>query len=182
MLIRAFQRFREKAIYEDRIMRKVRSFVDHRVHAFDCAACGGAQVVVGSDARVGLCHAFLGSGRTFVGSIYDENFVPEQHSLWREWSLRSPLNMPECTGCRCLGICGGGCPANDPDDNIWRISEAFCAHSRTILDWLIWDLFEQTLRTQSEPRQETYQQAGAARRSAAESLHGPACGILTTAP
>ena len=142
LLIRAFERFRETGVYEDRIMRKLSAFVERRVYPFDCAACGGTQLVVSADGKVGLCPAFLGSGKTFVGDVYDETFIPEQHQVWHEWSMRSPLNIPECTNCSCLGICGGGCPANNPND-IWEVGQGFCAHSRTILNWLIWDLFDQ---------------------------------------
>ena len=141
-LIRGFKRFRQIGVYEDRMMRKVRSFVEHRVYPFDCAACGGAQIVVAPDGRVGICHAFLGSGKTFVGHVSDERFFPEKDPIWTEWSVRSPINIPECKNCECLGICGGGCPANNPD-NLWVTEQGFCAHSRVILNWLIWDLLDQ---------------------------------------
>jgi uncharacterized protein len=140
LLLRAFERFRERGIFEDRIMRKVRAFVEAKPYPFDCAACGGAQIVVAPDGRVGICHALLGEGKTFVGTIYDATFIPEDHLLWKEWSRRSPLNMPECKACPCLGICGGGCPVNSTED-IWSLDGGFCAHAKVILQWLIDDLF-----------------------------------------
>jgi len=149
LLIRAFEHFRERGIYEDRIMRKVRAFVEHRVYPSDCAACSGAQVVIAPDGNVGICHAFLGSRKTFIGSVFDNTFVPEEHEIWREWSKRSPLNMAKCSDCSCLGICGGGCPANTPND-IWEVSVGFCSHAHTILEWLIWDLFDQAQKHSAE--------------------------------
>lgn len=143
LLIQAFKKFRDTGIYEDRIMRKVRAFAEQRVYPFDCAACGGSQVVVAPDGEVGICHAYLGSRQTFVGSVHDDAFIPEKHKVWQEWSRRSPLNISSCSKCSCLGICGGGCPAAQPDD-IWQVAEGFCAHARTVLSWLIWDLFEKT--------------------------------------
>ena len=149
LLIQAFKTFRERGIYEDRIMRKVRAFAEQRVYPFDCAACGGHQVVVAPDGQVGICHAYLGSRHTFVGSVHDRTFIPEEHEVWREWSRRSPLNIPICSKCSCLGICGGGCPTAQPDD-IWQVTEGFCAHARTVLSWLIWDLFEHTRKESTD--------------------------------
>ncbi len=45
VLLQAFVRFREAGIFEDRIMRKVRAFAEGKPYPFDCAACGGAQIL-----------------------------------------------------------------------------------------------------------------------------------------
>ena len=37
-IIKAFQVFRERGIYEDRIMRKVNAFIERNVWPFDCGA------------------------------------------------------------------------------------------------------------------------------------------------
>jgi uncharacterized protein len=144
LLLQAFSEFREHGIFEDRIMRKVRAFAEAKPYPFDCAACGGAQMVVAPDGQIGICHALLGTRETFVGSVTDRAFAPENHPVWLEWSRRSPLNMPECQGCRCLGICGGGCPVNGTN-GIWGLDRGFCVHAQTILEWLVWDVFHHEL-------------------------------------
>lgn len=142
LLIKAFCHFRQTGAYEDRVMRKVRSYIEGKPYPFDCAACGGAQVVVAPDGQVGICHAFLGQRRDFAGNVCDLAFRPENHRIWKEWSARSPLSIRECRSCACLGICGGGCPANNPE-NIFQLDRGFCTHAKTLLEWLVWETFEQ---------------------------------------
>ncbi len=141
-LLKAFERFRKDGIYEDRIMRKIQAFVAGKPYAFDCAACGGAQIVVAPDGSLGICHALLGDKATFVSNVFERNFIPEHHPVWQEWSKRSPLNIVDCLRCECLGICGGGCPVNN-HENIWKLDKGFCEHAITILNWMVWDVFTQ---------------------------------------
>jgi uncharacterized protein len=145
LLLQAFRRFRDEGIFEDRIMCKVRACAEAKPYPFDCAACGGAQVVVAPDGQVGICHALLGKRETFVGTMNDPGFFPEDHPVWAEWSRRSPLNMPECKDCWCLGICGRGCPVNG-SSGIWGMDKGFCIHAQTILEWLIWDVYQHELQ------------------------------------
>lgn len=143
-IIKSFEIFRKKGIYEDRIMRKVKSFVDGKVHLFDCAACGGNQLVFAPDGSIGICHGFLGTKNYFSGSIFDPDFSPEKNQDFLEWSKRSPVNMEECQDCPALGICGGGCPFNayQQEKNIWALDKRFCIHAKMTLEWLIWDLYQ----------------------------------------
>ncbi|MBU0530933.1 radical SAM protein [Patescibacteria group bacterium] len=145
-IIKAFQRFRQLGIVEDRIMRKIDSFVKGEVYAFDCGATGGGQLVVAPDGRIGICHGYLGTGKYFSGHVNDASYDPLQDPGIQEWSRRSPLNMTACHNCSALGICGGGCPmyADDLKGNIWELDERFCIHAKTTLEWMIWDLYEQS--------------------------------------
>lgn len=43
-IVEAFKKFRTMGVYEDRAMRKVKAFVEHRPHFQDCAAEGGQSV------------------------------------------------------------------------------------------------------------------------------------------
>ena len=146
-LIRAYKVFREKGIYEDRMMRKVKSFVDSSVYYFDCGACGGNQIVVAPDGQVGICHGFLGNREYFVSHVTDEDFDPRRSTEYLEWNKRSPVNMPECQDCTALGMCGGGCPLNAyrNHDSIWQLDDRFCAHAKMTLEWLIWDLYDKSI-------------------------------------
>jgi len=144
-LTRIYESNRKIGVYEDRMMRKIRSFVQKTIHPYDCAGCG-QQLVISPDGDVGVCHAYLGIKKYFIGQINSLiEFHPEENSTFLEWSNRSPLNMADCIGCPALGICGGGCPANADFNNgsIWSIDKEYCSHSKQILEWIISDLFIQ---------------------------------------
>jgi uncharacterized protein len=51
--------------------------------------------------------------------------------------------MNQCQDCPALGICGGGCPhnADRTKGSIFELDERFCVHANTVLEWLIWDLY-----------------------------------------
>ena len=145
-IIKAFQVFRERGVYEDRIMRKVNAFIKRKVWPFDCGATGGNQIVIASNGDVGVCHGFTAKRKYFPTNISNDTFDISEDATYREWSMRSPLNMPQCKDCPALGICGGGCPfqAEIEKGSIWDLDERFCAHAKLTLEWLIWDLLKQT--------------------------------------
>ncbi|MBA3073510.1 MAG: SPASM domain-containing protein [Anaerolineae bacterium] len=140
IMLQCFEKARIKGVYEDRIMRKAKSFVEGKIYLNDCAGCG-QQIVVSPDGQIGPCQAYLGSNKNFI--IPDEDFDPANHPIWNEWRMRSPLNMPQCMDCIALGICGGGCPydAEIRGGSIWSLDEAFCIHSKKTLSYLIKDLW-----------------------------------------
>ncbi|MDD4409432.1 MAG: SPASM domain-containing protein [Candidatus Pacebacteria bacterium] len=142
-IINAFKIFRERGVYEDRIMRKVTSFVESKVWLFDCGATGGNQIVIAPNGDVGVCHGFLAKRKYFPINVFDNDFNIHDDSDYKEWSMRSPINMPECQECFALGICGGGCPFQSEIEkgSIWALDDRFCIHAKMTLEWLIWDLF-----------------------------------------
>lgn len=144
-IIACYQVARERGIYEDRIMRKIKAFVKKSLHLVDCGGCGN-QIVIAPNGRIGPCHGYMSSGRFFPGDINDSNFDPFQDPVFIEWSSRSPFNISKCHFCEAIGLCGGGCPYNAElkSGSIWGIDHNFCTHSKNVLEWLIWDLFEKT--------------------------------------
>lgn len=141
-LIRSFKTARNLGCYEDRMMRKIESFVKGEIYPFDCAGCG-RQMVVAPDGQIGVCHAYLDSRRYFCNCKL-ENFIAKKENHWLEWCHRSPIGMNECVDCIALGICGGGCPHNSDlsSGSIWALDEFFCIYSRNVLEWMIWDVWE----------------------------------------
>lgn len=142
-MIECFKISRERGAHEERMMRKVSAFVDGTVYDRDCCGCG-KQIVVMPNGKIGVCHAYSGTGEFFVNQGNDLN--PFEHPFWKEWSKRSPINMPQCYDCEALTICGGGCPHNAEVNkgSIWELDENFCVHAKETLSWLIWDLYNQT--------------------------------------
>lgn len=143
-IIDSYRKFREKGIYEDRIMRKVTAFTEHKLYYCDCGAEGGHQFVVAPNGEIGICQGFLSSRNTFITNVDDDNFDILTNDLYQEWNKRSPFFMSQCKNCQCLGICGGGCAlcAYENGSSIWDLDEGFCIHSKKILEFLIWDLFD----------------------------------------
>jgi uncharacterized protein len=140
-MLEYFERARKEGIYEDRIMKKLKAFISHQIHAFDCMATGN-QLVCAPDGQLGLCHEGVGSRKFFFADIHSK-FAFHQHPLVLEWNTRSPLNMPQCYNCPAIGICGGGCTYNAylRNGSIWSIDDKFCIHSLKTLEWMIWDLY-----------------------------------------
>ena len=140
-LIKCFKVARDKSVYEDRMMRKVKAFVGGYFYDRDCSAIG-RQIVFGPNGTVGVCMTYYATGKYFVK--FDKNFDPFISPIWNEWRERMPINMPKCLKCEALGICGGGCPFNADTRNgsIWEVDDFFCEHSKKTLEWLIWELFD----------------------------------------
>lgn len=138
---------RNRGFYEDRIMRKLKAFISNKIHAFDCQATGN-QIVCSPDGQIGLCHEGVGAKNFFFSSV-DDSLNFHNHSMVKEWNERSPLNMPQCFSCSALGLCGGGCAYGAwlRSGSIWSVDNRFCTHSLETLEWLIWDLYKQILKS-----------------------------------
>lgn len=150
-LIDEFVELRKRGIYEDRMMRKLKSFTKAQVYFSDCAATAGGQIVVAPNGQVGICHGCLHDKKYFVGSVFDDDFVAVKDPNYIEWSQLTPLNHDECMECSALGICGGGCPINamnlKHDNTIHSIDERFCVHAKKTLEFFIEDLYRIILKS-----------------------------------
>lgn len=144
LLINAFKEFRKTGLFEDRMMRKVKVFSQQQVYPFDCGATGGSQVVFAPSGQVGICHGYLAEKKYFPATVEDVEFTPSSDPTFLEWARRTPLRMDACQDCAALGICGGGCPMNAErtKGSIFDLDERFCVHARTVLEWLVWDLYD----------------------------------------
>lgn len=144
-LIKCYQISRQKGVYEDRIMRKMKAFVKKYLHLVDCGGCGN-QIVITPKGEIGPCQAYISSGKLFPGNLDNPDFDPFTDSIFLEWSRRSPFNIKDCYYCNAIGLCGGGCPYNAElkTGSIWKIDNNFCYHTKKILEWIIWELFEKT--------------------------------------
>jgi uncharacterized protein len=141
-LIESFKIARAMGVYEDRMMRRVKAFINKETVLSDCGGCG-LQIVVSPDGKIGVCQAFCGTKEFFVTEPF-ETFEPESHPFWKQWRRRSPLTNEICKNCIALGNCGGGCPYNAyrTKGTIDALDERFCAHAKTTTSFLIRDLWE----------------------------------------
>ena len=143
-IIEMFKELREIGIYEDRIMRKLKSFTSSQVYFSDCAATSGAQIVIASNGEIGICHGCLADRKYFEQNVNNYDFDPKLNAIWKEWSRLSPIEKEECQNCEALGICGGGCPINaiheKNGNDIHSLDVRFCTHAKKTLKFFIGDL------------------------------------------
>lgn len=141
-LIEAFKEARNLGLYEDRIARKVESFIDHSFANADCGAVGN-QIVVQPDGQIAYCHA---SEEYNGGSVFDDSYFVFDEPGVLEWKKSLPINNKlGCQDCSAVSTCGYGCfhhtqelgsrPVDKRDDQ-------YCLHNRRTFEFLIWDLFE----------------------------------------
>ncbi len=140
----AFEHFREAGIYEERVMRKTKAFVEQRPMLGDCGALGN-QLIVAPDGRIGVCQDFIKPRTYFHGNVSEDNADPIAEGLFDGWKRRSPFFMEQCFDCPAISICGGGCPASAElkTGSRWNIDERACPHSKLTLEWLIWETYAQ---------------------------------------
>lgn len=152
-LIESFKVARAMGVYEDRMMRRVKNFLDKEPVLSDCGGCG-LQMVVSPDGKIGVCQAFCGEKEFFVTEPF-ETFEPESHPFWKQWRRRSPLANETCKNCIALGNCGGGCPYNAYriKGSIDALDERFCAHAKATTHFLIRDLWEKQREKQAASKQ-----------------------------
>lgn len=155
-IIDEFVELRKRGIYEDRMMRKLKSFSEAQVYFSDCAATAGGQIVIAPNGQVGICHGCLNNKKYFVAHVDDDDFIAIKDKNFIEWSQLTPVNHEECLDCPALGICGGGCPINamhlKPGNTIHSIDERFCVHSKKSLEFFIRDLYR-IMAEQAENKQ-----------------------------
>lgn len=142
-MLDSFGQLRKMGMYEDRIMRKVHSFKENKMHLYDCCAGGGNQYVIAPDGTIGICHGYLNDRKYFSANVSDLDFDFREHADYKYWKKRTPLLMPQCQDCECLSICGGGCPyaADYIHGSIYELDTRFCIHAKQVLSWLINDLY-----------------------------------------
>jgi len=147
-LIECFKIFREKGVYEDRFMRKVKAFTNGSIYYRDCGGCG-EQIVVTPSGMVGTCQGYCGNKKYYVPLTKKLN--PLEHPVWEEWRYRSPLMMDACRNCVALSLCGGGCPYNADIRNgsIWEVDDVFCVHAKSAVEFLVKELLTEA-RTETQ--------------------------------
>lgn len=145
-IIDFYKKTKHMGIYEDRIMRKIKSFVTSSLYTSDCAATSGNQIVIAPDGRVGICQGDLEYKDYFISNIEEFDKPIINNPILNKWSSISPINNEYCLKCEALGICGGGCPLNamkiNNSKDIFSIDTGFCTHSKMILSFLIKQLYK----------------------------------------
>lgn len=138
-MLHTFEFLRDKGVYEDKIMRKLRAFVEKEFYFKDCAGIGN-QIVVTPSGNIGPCQAFTSDKEYFKHTVF-EDFDIENDPIFNEWAKRMPVNMSQCQECEAISICGGGCPyqAKIEEKSLWGLDKRMCTFNKMLLEWSIND-------------------------------------------
>lgn len=147
-IIKAYRILRRFGVYEDRIMRKIKSFVNEEPWLHDCGGYGG-QIALCADGYIGPCHIAADDHRLSWGHIEDSGLKEEilHGEIMRAWCARSPIRMRACLDCVGLGICGGGCAdeSHVKYGDIYALDRSFCEHCKVLIDWMFDDMAEKLI-------------------------------------
>jgi len=135
--IRALDGARKGGLYVEHIVRRIRPFIQENIRWKDCPSCG-SRLVIRSDGKVGVCEAFLASGKYYVPRAGEGSGTPELSAI-RQWASRTPLVNPECKNCPALTVCGGGCGYNAfvASGDFRNVDTKVCETSKGLLEWAI---------------------------------------------
>lgn len=150
--IRAFEKAREKGLYIEHIMRRIRPLTDKKIRISDCGACGN-RIVSDVHGHIGICEGLVGNPDYFL-KREDYAEVKTDPEFLR-WSVRTPLKMEGCVGCRAMGICGGGCVSNALQQNgeLYSPDRYICESSKAFTDWALeqwWKIAQPVMEARGE--------------------------------
>ncbi|MBR2794175.1 MAG: radical SAM protein [Solobacterium sp.] len=132
--LQAFEKAREKGLYIEHIMRRIRPLTDRKIRISDCGACGN-RIVSDVDGNIGICEGLVGDASYFFPreDLREVRRDPE----FQKWSVRTPLKMKGCIGCKAMGICGGGCVSNAlrQNNDLYSPDNYICESSKAFIDY-----------------------------------------------
>ncbi len=132
---------RNQGISEGRCLRIIRSLAERKPRYSDCAACGN-QLVLLPGSEFSICQGLISHKKhTYTLDEWNGRLSEDL----KEWSLRSPLNMPECYGCIALGACGGGCPCRliAKGSSMWSLDGQHCTFAKHIVNSFLREVCEE---------------------------------------
>lgn len=148
--IYGFELARQKGLYIEHIMRRIRPLVTRKVRVKDCGACGN-RIVSDVDGNIGICEGLVGNP-TYFKKRSEFNEVKED-PIFKAWAKRTPLTMEKCRECPAIGICGAGCVNNAllQNGDIYTPDNYICGSSKAFIDWALktW-FFENDIESKME--------------------------------
>ena len=138
-----YKKMREKNVFVENVSRFVTPFCQEKPRLNECQA-QGRGLTVDSRGKIGPCKSLVVSDMMSKGiECISENLSDD--SMFQQFAKRSPFSLEECTNCNVIGICGGGCTYDSfaiNNGDIKKIDPRLCDYTNTMVDFLMWDLFE----------------------------------------
>lgn len=147
-LIKSFERLHKLNINDDRINRKIDSFINKKFIFSDCAAVSGTQLTLKPNGDVTVCQGNVKTSENILGNILKDKFTDIINSKERQiWWQERTLLKSECLDCESIFICGRGCllQCELALGNKSNLDTGFCIHSKTTLKWLLKNLYYSNL-------------------------------------
>lgn len=143
LLINFYKEMREKNIFVENISRFITPFYQEKPRLNECQA-QGRGFTVDARGKVGICKSLLVAD-VISKRIEEVSEDISREPVFQEWAKRSPFTLEECEDCNVIGVCGGGCTydafaVNKGD--IKKIDIKYCDYTNKVLEFLMWDLFE----------------------------------------
>jgi radical SAM protein with 4Fe4S-binding SPASM domain len=136
----AFGVTKELGVYAEQPFRRLKPFVFRKPLLKDCSSPGERLVLV-PGGKMGFCDSCFPDNRYFYA--FDE-FPGEGHPDYRLWAGLSSPEMPGCSQCPAMTVCGGACryDAFKASGRLDGTDPERCRFERAFLNWMIWALFE----------------------------------------
>lgn len=142
-LIKSFEELSPLGIYDDRILRKIRSFVHDEFKFADCIAGYEKQITINHKGEYVVCQCNFLEPSKVIGNINKDSFEVIDNFVGKNNSYKAkiPINNVECDDCPYIYLCGGGCLENANFDILGKDS-GYCEHTKVIQEWLIEKMYE----------------------------------------
>lgn len=143
-LIESHNKLHNFKISDDRISRKIRSFVEGTFYYADCKAFSANQVVLWPDGDMSVCQGELNEKRIHLGNIITDAFEDIANNKKRlHIKNKLPIFNENCIDCPYISLCGGGCALQAKEiEEFCGIDKAFCLHTEKLFIWLLNKLYD----------------------------------------
>lgn len=143
-LIESHNKLHNLKIGDDRISRKIRSFVESTFYFADCKAFSANQVVLWPNGDMSICQGELSKKRIYLGNIITDAFEDIANNKKRlHIKNKLPLFNESCIDCPYISLCGGGCALQAKEiEEFCGIDKPFCLHTEKLFIWLLNKLYD----------------------------------------
>lgn len=143
-LIESHNKLHNFKISDDRISRKIRSFVESTFYYADCKAFSANQIVLWPNGDMSICQGELNKKRIHLGNIMTDAFEDIANNKKRlDVKNKLPIFNERCTDCPYISLCGGGCALQAKEiEEFCGIDKPFCLHTEKLFIWLLNRLYD----------------------------------------
>lgn len=145
-LIKSHSKLFNKNIFDDRLQRKIDTFVNRNFYFSDCASLTENQITIKPNGTVNTCQGCLKTSKGNIGNILNDSFEDIiSNTTRKKWRKFATLEREECLKCDSIFICGGGCylQAEKLYGEASIVDKGFCVHTKEVLGWLINSLYKE---------------------------------------
>jgi len=136
-ILKAFEILKEYGVRENTVYRILSPLIEGKRRIHYCSG-NGHQIVITANGRIGPCPSYLDSKKYFFGNIFESGDPTNSYTIKR-WKSRTPFHMPQCFGCPCISICGGGCAYEGEinTNSLMGTDINYCTFCQKILDYFL---------------------------------------------